>query len=105
MIRGRGPGGEMLCPHSFLSLPSSGLDPRKLVGLHRNVNAAFLLGREFDVALAKRKQSVVGAHAHAIARMPLGTALPHDDVSRDHALAARLLDAEPPAGGVAAVTG
>jgi hypothetical protein len=41
---------------------------------------------------------VVGSHADAVARVPLGATLTHDDVARDHALAARLLDAEAPAG-------
>src|SRR5215831_10082061 len=77
----------------------------KLVGLYRDVDAAFALGREFDVALAKREQRVIGPHADTVARMPLGAALAHDDIAGDDALAAGLLHAEAAPGRVAAVTG
>src|SRR5262249_49454336 len=77
----------------------------KLVGLYRDVNAPFALGRELDTALAEREQRVIGAHADTIARMPLGAALAHDDIAGDDALAAGLLHAEAAPGRVAAVTG
>ncbi len=69
-----------------------------LVGLHRDVDAALGLGREFHLALADREQRVVAAHADAVARVPFGAALAHDDVAGNDALAARLLDPEPPSG-------
>jgi hypothetical protein len=48
---------------------------------------------------------VILAHAHALARPPLGAALTHDDVARDHGLAAEFLHAKAPARTVATVAG
>src|SRR5439155_27327755 len=58
---------------------------------------------KLDRALVDRAQRVVAAHADPVAGMELGAALAHDDVAGNHDLAAELLDAEPPAGAVAAV--
>src|SRR5262245_62391163 len=76
---------------------------RNLVRLHRDVDAALLLGRVLDLAFAKREQGVVLADADVVAGVPFGAALTDDDVAGKNALAARLLDAEAPAGRIAAV--
>src|SRR2546428_13670898 len=54
-------------------------------------------------AFFQREQRVVAAHADPVAGMKLGATLAHDDVAGNDDLAAELLDAEPPAGAVAAV--
>src|SRR3972149_2874598 len=79
--------------------------PESLVRLHRDVDPALLLGRIFDLAIAEREQGVVPADADAVTVMPFGAALADNDVARKHALAARLLDPEPPPDRVAAVAG
>src|SRR5262245_49571093 len=76
---------------------------RNLVRLHRDVDAALLLGRVLDLAFAEREQRVVVADADALARVPFGAALTDDDVASKNALAARLLDAEAPSDRVAPV--
>src|SRR5262245_43559866 len=76
---------------------------RNLVRLHRDVDAALLLGRVLDLAFAKREQGVVLTDADVFAGVPFGAALANDDVAGKNALAARLLDAKAPSGRIAAV--
>src|SRR5262245_53643182 len=76
---------------------------RNLVRLHRDVDAALLLGRVLDLAFAEREQRVVLADADVFARVPFGAPLADDDVAGKNALAACLLDAEALSCGVAAV--
>src|SRR5436190_4461335 len=73
--------------------------------LDRNIGTTAKAFAELHRALFKREQRVVAAHADTLAGMKLGAALAHDDVAGDHDLAAEFLDAEPPAGAVAAVAG
>src|SRR5262245_58440866 len=68
---------------------------RLVAGLHGNIDAPVALGGELDVAFRLGEQGVVGSHADVGARMPLGAALAHQDVSGQHALAAVALHAEP----------
>src|ERR1700688_1450997 len=73
--------------------------------LHPDVSAALVARLELDLALGQGKERVVAADADIGAGVEFGAALAHEDVARDDDLAAELLDAEPPAGGVAAVAG
>src|SRR5215208_6382841 len=70
-----------------------------------HVLAAELAISERDLAVGQRKQSVILAQADVVARVPLGAALAHDDVSGANRLAAELLHAEALALTVAAVAG
>src|SRR3954453_607838 len=71
--------------------------------LHRDVDLAFGLALELHVAIDQGEDRVVAAEADIGAGPDLGPALPDDDVAGEHGLAAVLLDAEAPAGGVAPV--
>src|SRR5262249_45254922 len=51
----------------------------------------------------ERIDRVIAAHADALARMKLRAALAHDDVARHDDLAAKFLDAQPPARAIAAI--
>src|SRR5262249_1173350 len=79
------------------------LKAETLVWLYRHVDAALLLGRVADFALAQREQCVVLADPDAAAGMPLRTALADNNVSGKHVLTARLLDPEPATDRVAPV--
>ncbi|SOR27522.1 protein of unknown function [Methylorubrum extorquens] len=72
---------------------------------HYGYEIAAAPGLELHLARDEGEQGVVLAHADIRAGMPLRAALAHDDVARNHGLGAELLDAEAPAGGVAAVAG
>src|SRR5512132_2301786 len=75
-----------------------------LAGRHDvDVGAASRAVTEGDAALGEREQGVVAAETDAGAGMEAGAALADDDVAGNHQLAAVLLDAQPPAGAVAAV--
>src|SRR5271166_2915291 len=69
----------------------------------RHVHASLGLAGELHVPIDQRKDRVVPAKADMLARLPLGAALTQDDVAGNHALAARLLDAEAPAFRIAPV--
>src|SRR5918999_1583509 len=56
---------------------------------------AVALGSELDVAGGNSIEGMIGAHAHVVARVPLGSALAHEDVARHHHLAPELFHAEP----------
>src|SRR5678815_5011797 len=60
---------------------------------------------ERDLAVGKRKEGTVLAQADVVARVPLRTALTHDDVAGEDSLSAELLHAEALALTVAAVAG
>ena len=68
---------------------AGGKSRENLVRLHRDVDAALLLGRVLDLAFAEREQRMVLADADAVARVPFGAALADDDVAGNNALAAR----------------
>src|SRR5262249_23874329 len=85
------------------STPAGETRRRHLVWLYRHVDAALLLGRVADFALAQREQCVVLADPDAVAGMPLRTALANNNVSGKHVLTARLLDPEPATDRVAPV--
>src|SRR5712691_11247430 len=70
---------------------------------HRDEGAAADPLLELHRAAVEREEGVVAPHADPVAGMKLGAALAHDDVAGDDDLAAEFLDAEPTAGGVAAV--
>ncbi len=70
---------------------------------HRYIRAALEALAERDLAVGKREQRMVLAHADVLARMELGAALAHDHVARFDLLAAEQLDAEPLARRVATV--
>src|SRR3954447_24551742 len=70
-----------------------------------DVFAAKLAVAERDLAVGKRKKSMILAQADVVARVPLGAALTHDDVAGANTLAAELLHAEALALTVAAVAG
>src|SRR4029453_3915149 len=68
----------------------------RLFGLRRidaDLVAPLALVLELHDALDERVDRVVRADADVAARVPLGAALPDDDVAGDDALAAKLLDA------------
>src|SRR5271157_1126121 len=58
---------------------------------------------ELNLAVDQREDGVIAPEADILSRLPLGATLAEDDVARNNHLAAVLLDAEPPAFGVAAV--
>src|SRR5688572_6434803 len=64
-----------------------------------------MLRLELHLAVGLGEDRVVLAHAGIDARVELAAALPHDDVPRNHVLAAEVLDAEALGGRVAAVAG
>src|SRR5215213_2517373 len=72
--------------------------------LYRYENAAFGFGTELDATGGQREQRVVLAKADIRSWMPLGAALPRNNVAGEHALAAKNLQSQPLAVGVAAVT-
>jgi hypothetical protein len=61
--------------------------------------------RKLDRAFDQREKRVVLAHPDVLARIELGAALTHDDIAREHALAAEALDAQTLGIGVAPVAG
>ena len=67
------------------------------------VGAAFCFGFELDLSIDECEQRVILARSDVAAGMPLGTALAHEDVAGETALAAVKLHAEAPARRVAAV--
>src|SRR5690606_25099568 len=62
-------------------------------------------GFERDGAVGEGIERVIDAHADTAARMPLGPALPDEDVAGEHGFAAEFLDAEAPASRIATVAG
>src|SRR5271165_1199869 len=72
-------------------------------GHNRNIGTAGDARVEFDGAFRCRKDRMITADADVIAWVKFGAALAHDDVARDHGLAAKFLDAEPATAAVAAV--
>src|SRR6266853_6043173 len=75
-------------------------------GLHRydrDVGAAPGFGTVRNATVDQRKQGEIPADADILARMPLGAVLSHDDVAGKTGLAAKQLDAETLARGIAAV--
>src|SRR6478735_804697 len=61
---------------------------------HGHEGTALVTGLERDSAVAKGKEGMVLAHAHAFARIELGTALAHDHIAARHGFAAEQLDAQ-----------
>ena len=82
-----------------------GLTPPPANGLHGHVNPPLRLALELHVPIDDGEDRVIAAEADVGARLPAGAALAEDDVAGDDGLAARLLDAEAPAFGIAAVAG
>ena len=71
----------------FRNAPGLGL-------LRSNVHAALQATRELHRAVAQRKQRIVSAAAHVVARVDVGAALPDDDRPGRDVLTGETLDAE-----------
>src|SRR3569832_2194386 len=78
---------------------------RVRIGNHRYERAALVAFAEGYLAVAKREERVVLAHADIGAGMELGTALTHDDVAAGNLLAAEHLHTQHLGVGVATVAG
>src|SRR5262245_1822519 len=98
-------------PFPFVRLVNGragGSAPRRshsVARLHRNVGATAAAVLEADGAGRLGEQGVVLAHADIGAGVELGAALAHQNVAGENFLRTELLDAEAPAGGIAAVAG
>src|SRR3989337_1596607 len=62
------------------------------LGVHAHLEPSLVLVLELYHAVDQRVDREVGAEADVASRVPLRAALAHDDVPRDDALAAELLD-------------
>src|SRR6185369_6181728 len=108
--RTRGPGekgGQKrkggMASHSPSSKPDDGVGLG--LRLHGDEGASAGGAMEGDLALDRREDGVILAHADIAAGMKLGAALAQDDIAGDHVLTAVALHAEPPAGAIAPVAG
>ena len=62
-----------------------------------HVGAAFGFGSELNFSVYEREQRVIFTEAYITAGVPRGAALARKDIAGDDDLAARLLQAKPPA--------
>lgn len=68
---------------------------------HVTPTAAFL--GEFHLAFGQGKERMVLTHAHIVTRIIFRSALPDDNIAREHRFAAEFFHTEPFADGVAAI--
>src|SRR6185503_18727205 len=97
-------GRQFLAAYVFSRLFCRDLRRRVLGGRHGYERATLETGLEGHVAVAKRKERMVLAHADIFARPELGAALAHDHIAAGNLFAAKQLHAQTLTGRVTTVT-